>query len=396
MTTPGNDLAVRNGTAAAYQQAALAISPGQEAWEKMQLAALAQLGLKDASEGDLSVFLHFCQRSGLDPFSRQVYMINRREKVPGTRDTYRDKWTIQTGIDGWRVIRDRAERRNGCRGIKSRFTYYDPDGNAHPVWVRKDPPVAIEMTYTVVEPGGREVPYTSILRFTEYVQEKVLDNGTRVAIGQWAKDSGKQVHMLEKCTEADAYRCAFPQDYSGIELSDAMPPAEDISSAAPKVTGEEIRNRRPPQQVRSEVVPPEEAPWPGDAAPARPARNADRETGEVIPDAEVPTSGGAATPATARPNGGGSSEPSDPHDDVLLHFGRLDVAGTDIKDYLTRLAGRPLASVESLNRKQAQWFVRLLAPIGSRDELEAAAVAAEERRAQDHAAEAGDSEASDE
>lgn len=359
MTTTGNDLAVRNGSIA-HQQAALAIKPGQTTWDKFQEAALSQIGLKDAPNADRAVFLHQCQRTGLDPFAKQIMMIPRKEWDAAAKQE-RIKWTIQTGIEGWRVIRDRAEKREGLRGILSRFTYYDHDDNERKVWTRADAPAVAEVTYTVVEATGREVPYTSQLRFDEYIQ--VNKDGKPMA--QWAV---KPVHMLEKCTEADVYRRAFPQDYSGIELSDAMPPAEDITPAAPKVTGAEIRNRRP-QQVRSQVVPPEDAPWPGDAAPARGARNADRETGEVIPGTE-----------------------DDPRADVLAAFDALKVAGPEIPGYLTRLAGRSLASVESLNRKQAQWFVKLLAPIGSRDELEAAAVAAEERRAQDNAAEAGDSE----
>ena len=49
MTT--TDVAVRDG-------AALAIQPGQEMWTDKQRAALAVLGIKDATNGDLAVFMH--------------------------------------------------------------------------------------------------------------------------------------------------------------------------------------------------------------------------------------------------------------------------------------------------------------------------------------------------
>lgn len=94
--------------------------------------------------------------------------------------------------------------------------------------------------------------------------------------------------------------------------------------------------------------------------------------------------------ATAAPG-----EPDDPRAAVLARFAELGAAGPEIPGYLTRLSGHSYAGVDALSRKAAQWFTVLLARYGSRDELEAAAVAAETARAQDHAAEAGDSEASD-
>jgi hypothetical protein len=68
----------------------------------------------------------------------------------------------------------------------------------------------------------------------------------------------KPVHMTEKCTEADVYRRAFPQDYSGIELSDAMPepdPSAPAVQAQPqRATADQIRNRRPAVQAAAEPV----------------------------------------------------------------------------------------------------------------------------------------------
>ena len=221
--------------------AALAVQPGQIAWDAMQLAALDQLGLKDASDGDRAVFLHVCQSTGLDPFARQIYMIPRNEKIPGT-DQWRKKWTIQTGIDGFRVNRDRAERKAGMRGVLGRAVFYDPDGNEHKVWVQPRPPVACEITYTVKDRDGNATPYTSVLRFTEYCQADSSGN----LIAQWKT---KPAHMLEKCTEADVYRKAFPQDFSGIYLDDAMPPDAAPADGTPggrprgRVTAGEVIGR---------------------------------------------------------------------------------------------------------------------------------------------------------
>lgn len=354
------DVARRNGTDPAVTQAALAIKPGQTTWDKYQEAALSQIGLKDASNADRAVFLHQCQRTGLDPFSRQIYMINRREKknekVNGQWvERWTDKWTIQTGIEGWRVIRDRAERREGLRGILSRFSYYDHDDNERKVWTRAEPPAAVEVTYTVVESSGREIPYTSVLRFTEYLQLK-----NDIPVAQWAT---KPVHMLEKCTEADVYRRAFPQDFSGIELSDAMPPedpdAPPVQAERSRVTADQIRQRR--QTVTSEVITPDPSPAQSATPPAAPAG--------PVPDAGEAPAGGEPAPRLASGGQVGA---------IQGHFERFGY-GTSPDDkaarlrITARLAGYDgeLASTKQLDPNQAASVIRQIAPLPDAAALDA-------------------------
>lgn len=238
--SPSREVAVRDDG-----RAALALDAGQVQWTPAQDAALAQLGIKDASDGDKQVFLHVSQRTGLDPFTRQIMMIPRSEK---RGQGWVTKWTIQTGIDGWRVIRHRAEQREGIRGELSRAVFYDPEGAECKVWVRRDPPVACEITYTAIDAAGNRAPYTSVLRFVEYCQYK---DGKPVS--QWAV---KPAHMLEKCVEADVYRKAFPQDFSGLDLEgtaagDGGGPGEPRR----RPTAAQIRQERQrSQQVTAEVV----------------------------------------------------------------------------------------------------------------------------------------------
>lgn len=230
--SPSSEIAVRDDG-----RAALALDAGQVQWTPAQDAALAQLGIADASDGDKQVFLHVSQRTGLDPFSRQIYMIPRSEKKGNGWVT---KWTIQTGIDGWRVIRARAERREGIRGRLARAVFYDPEGSEYKVWVRREPPVACEITYTAIDAAGNETPYTSVLRYAEYCQVR---DGKPVA--QWAM---KPAHMLEKCVEADVYRKAFPQDFSGLELEGAA--LEDGGTLQQQ---EAQRNRPTAGQIRQQA-----------------------------------------------------------------------------------------------------------------------------------------------
>jgi hypothetical protein len=252
MSGTSNSLAVREDTALT---GALAISADQVQWTSMQEAALNQLGLKNAPNGDRLVFLHVAQRTGLDPFARQIHMIERG-----------GKWSIQTGIDGFRVNRARAEREAGVRGILGQAIYVDAEGGECKRWFKATPPVGCEITYTVRDRDGTETPYTSYLRFTEYAQYFGGKLGPK-----W---SSSPAHMLEKCTEADVYRKAFPQDFSGIALDDAA--AGDGSDGPPAVQPQRQRvdaaaaRARNPRTVAASVVTPDASPAGEQPPPAAP------------------------------------------------------------------------------------------------------------------------------
>ena len=76
---------------------ALAVNGEQNFWDDQQLAALKQIGLANAPKAELAVFLHYSQRTGLDPFARQIYMIERG-----------GRYTIQASIDGLRIVAQRS------------------------------------------------------------------------------------------------------------------------------------------------------------------------------------------------------------------------------------------------------------------------------------------------
>ena len=66
-----NDLVIQQ------PQTALAIAPEQREFTPNQVAMLQHIGVENATDSDLQVFFHQCQRTGLDPFARQIYMIGR-------------------------------------------------------------------------------------------------------------------------------------------------------------------------------------------------------------------------------------------------------------------------------------------------------------------------------
>jgi len=176
----------------------LVIRPDQQGFTPQQLATLKQLGVEKVSEGDLGVFFHQCQRTGLDPFAKQIYMVGRWD---GRANAMR--YTIQTGIDGYRLIAERT-------GV-----YAGSDES----WVEKDgKPVSATVTVRKVV-AGQVCEFTATARWEEYVQ---LGKDSK-PMGLWSKMPHR---MLAKCAEALALRKAFPQDLSGLYTTEEMAQAD--------------------------------------------------------------------------------------------------------------------------------------------------------------------------
>lgn len=189
--------------------AELSIQEGQTGFTPNQVALLQQVGVENASDADLAVFFHQCQRTGLDPFARQIYMIGRYDSRKKTT-----RQTIQTGIDGFRLIARRAVDRTGETLSISQPYYATPDGKWLDFWPYSEPPVAAKI---LVKRGAGEFP--AVAMFNEYAARFKDGN----LMGLWAS---KPAVMIGKCAEALALRKAFPQDLSGLYTGEEMAQAD--------------------------------------------------------------------------------------------------------------------------------------------------------------------------
>ena len=176
----------------------LAITTDQSYWSPQQLSALKSLGLAQADAGDLAFFFHQAQRTGLDPFARQIYMINRG-----------GKYGIQTSIDGFRII---AQRSGEYAGQTAPY-WCGEDGIWKDVWLANTPPAAAKIG---VYRQGFPEPLWAVVRWESYA---VLNNPI------WKKMPDV---MLAKCAESLALRKAFPNDLSGIYTDEEMGQAEVV------------------------------------------------------------------------------------------------------------------------------------------------------------------------
>lgn len=190
---------------------ALAIRPDQTDWTPAQQAVLQQSGIDNqVTSAELSAFLHLCQRTRLDPFSRQIYLIGRWDSRQ-----QRKVYTPQTSIDGYRVIAHRViAEQNANLGYEDTL-WCDKDGQWRDVWLSDTPPSGVKVT--VLRNGQR---FSAVALFREYVQTGKENR----PIGLWGKMPAGQ---LAKCAEALALRKAFPHDLAGVYTAEEMAQADN-------------------------------------------------------------------------------------------------------------------------------------------------------------------------
>jgi len=152
----------------------------------------------------IAKFMHICERTGLDPLARQIYCIGRF----GSDGL---EWSVQTGIDGFRVIAERSRQYAG----QDEAEWLTESGEWVPAFVKQlhgDHPLAARVK---VYRHDWDRPMVGIATWDEYAQTK--RNGELTSM--W-KDRGPG--QLAKCAEALALRKAFPQDLSGLYTDDEM------------------------------------------------------------------------------------------------------------------------------------------------------------------------------
>jgi len=159
-------------------------------WTPEQTQLIATTIAPGCSSDELRLFAYACQRTGLDPFSKQIYAIRRSGRM-----------TIQAGIDGLRAIAERTGELDG-----SHTEWCGDDGQWSDVWISSKPPAAAK---TTIWRKGSSHPFTGVARFADY----------NAGQGLWSK---MPAAMIAKCSEALALRKAFPANLSGVYSTDEM------------------------------------------------------------------------------------------------------------------------------------------------------------------------------
>jgi len=167
-------------------------------WTQEQTQLISSSIAPGCTPDELKLFAYACQRTGLDPFSKQIYAIKRGGKL-----------TIQAGIDGLRSIAERSGELDGS----ATFWIGDAEGSQwSDVWLGSKPPAAAK---TIIYRKGCSHSFVGVARYADYAGQ-----------GLWSKMPSA---MLAKCSEALALRKAFPADMSGVYTVDEMEQAEAVT-----------------------------------------------------------------------------------------------------------------------------------------------------------------------
>ncbi len=180
---------------------------------------------KGATDNELQLFLHVCEKVKLDPFMKQIYSIPRKQK---NRDgTYVTVRTIQMAIDGYRVI---AERTGNYAPGKEPSYVYDKDGR--------------------------------VFSATAYIKKRTSDGvwhevSATAFMSEYYVPGGffdKMPHgQLAKCAETLALRKAFPAELGAIRTDEEMDQADrDLEIAEAEVIKAEIE-KLDPEKCEKEI-----------------------------------------------------------------------------------------------------------------------------------------------
>jgi len=176
-------------------------------------------------------FFEVVERTKLDPFTGQIRPdVRNKRNDDGTKTP---SLLIITTLQGLRTIGDRTGQHDG----ESAPEWCDAEGNWSEVWLPEAPPNAARAS---VFRKDRPRPQISTVRWDAFVQVVFNKQGKLEPNPFWKKMGS---HMLAKCALAGAYRGAYPNQCSGLYISEELGAVIDEDSEE-AIEAEMVRRAR--------------------------------------------------------------------------------------------------------------------------------------------------------
>lgn len=173
----------------------------QQQFDNQQLDLIRKTVAKGTTPEQFMLFIEVCKHYRLNPMARQIYAVVRGGQM-----------TIQTSIDGFRLMAERSGKYAGQLGPQ----WCGLDGEWVDVWLKPEPPAAARVG---IVRSDFEHPIWGVARYSSYAQSSPI----------WSKMPDV---MLAKCAESLGFRRAFPAEMSGLYTSEEMAQA-DHETAVP-------------------------------------------------------------------------------------------------------------------------------------------------------------------
>ena len=199
--------------------------------DKEKIELLKKTICVGSTNEELQLFIYACNRSQLDPFMKQIYAVKRKSK--DKNGNWIETMTIQTSIDGYRLIAERTGRY--IPGRDYTFNYQENKLISATAYVKK----------LANDGSWHEISHSVF--WAEYAPT----NKEGQLIGMWKN----MPHvMLGKCAEAACLRRAFPADLSGLYTKEEMEQSEVAvidEREAPKASAPEKEAPKVPEECIS-------------------------------------------------------------------------------------------------------------------------------------------------
>lgn len=232
-------------------------------WDEERIAlARKAVTPPSATEAEFAYFIAWCKRTGLDPFVKQAFLVERRaQDARGNWISKHEPMAAESGLAA------RADAEADFRGIESAAVYEGdvfrivrlPDGTqgVHHEWSPADRAKAgnkLLGAWAHAKRAGRTVKITW-LPLSSRIQTTKEGRATKF----WATMPEGQI---EKCARAEQYRMAFPNIFGSAYVPEEMPDEEYVDGAVvsappspPRVTANAELSEKLAEKLKPKTAP---------------------------------------------------------------------------------------------------------------------------------------------